>query len=189
LFDLSVWRFDVQKVHDQCPINFRSISDQFPINFRSISDHCPDQTDVFCFCFLFNALTHQLIGDLEDIGSGPVVSDILSDPVGDASHGSDLQLIETFSDLKHKCLEALEDYNIEPGLIPMNLVLFKDALSHMMRIGRVLRTMRGNALLIGVGGSGRASQTRLASFICDMNVFGIEITKNYRVSSCDSLKW
>ena len=110
------------------------------------------------------------------------MSDILSDPVGDATHGSDLQLIETFSDLKHKCLEALEDYNIEPGLIPMNLVLFKDALSHMMRIGRVLRTMRGNALLIGVGGSGRASQTRLASFICDMNVFGIEITKNYRVS-------
>jgi dynein heavy chain len=122
----------------------------------------------------------DLVGEIDEPGCGPIISDILSNPEGDASHGTDIQSIENFDALKSRCLEALEDYNIEPGLIPMNLVLFKDALLHMMRICRVLRTLRGNALLIGVGGSGRSSQTRLASFICDMQVFGIEITKNYR---------
>jgi dynein heavy chain len=123
-----------------------------------------------------------IVPDPEAPGAGPVVTDILSDPAGDsdATHGTDISVVENFDRLKATVLEDLEEYNMEPGLIPMNLVLFKDALGHMMRIQRVLRTPRGNAMLIGVGGSGRQSQTRLASFICNMSVFSIEITKNYR---------
>ena len=121
-----------------------------------------------------------LVEDSESASCGPVVTDILSDPDGDESHGTTVQVIENFNRLKLRVLEDLEDYNIEPGFIPMNLVLFRDALSHLMRILRVLRTPRGNSLLIGVGGSGRQSQTRLAAFICEMKVFGVEITKNYR---------
>ena len=127
-----------------------------------------------------NTSWSNLVDDPDSPGAGPIVTDILSDPEGDATHGNEIQIIEKFNDLKARVMEDLEDYNIEPGLIPMNLVLFKDALGHMMRVARVLRTPRGNAMLIGVGGSGRQSETRLAAFICDMNVFGIEITKNYR---------
>lgn len=35
-----------------------------------------------------------------------------------------------FSALKKYMEDQLEDYNMEPGVIPMNLVLFRDAIEH-----------------------------------------------------------
>jgi len=48
------------------------------------------------------------------------------------------------------------------------------------KIVRVIRQPKGNMLLIGIGGSGRQSLTRLASFICEYTTFQIEVTKHYR---------
>lgn len=47
----------------------------------------------------------------------------------------------------------LEEYNGQTTR-PMKLVLFLDAISHICRIARVLRQPMGNALLLGMGGSG-----------------------------------
>lgn len=47
------------------------------------------------------------------------------------------------------------------------------------RIVRVLRNHRGNMLLVGMGGSGRRSLTRLAAVICEHKVFEIDTHKNY----------
>ena len=85
-----------------------------------------------------------------------------------------------FDKLKVHMEKVLKDYNETPGTVPMDLVLFRDAILHVTRIVRVIRQPRGNMLLIGIGGSGRQSLAKLASFICNYGVFKIEIAKNYR---------
>uniref|UniRef100_A0A803SX01 Dynein axonemal heavy chain 6 n=1 Tax=Anolis carolinensis TaxID=28377 RepID=A0A803SX01_ANOCA len=74
--------------------------------------------------------------------------------------------------------DYLDDYNIVSSK-EVKLVFFQDAIEHVSRIARMIRQERGNALLVGVGGTGKQSLTRLGSHICGYKCFQIELSRGY----------
>ncbi|TKS92669.1 Dynein heavy chain 2, axonemal [Collichthys lucidus] len=145
--------------------------------FRVFSDRLVDYSDMEAFV----ALLGEKLGSFFDLTfhsicptkQSPIFGDFLSE-----SH-----VYEDLQDMKSvkKFMETqLEDYNLTPGVVPMSLVLFRDAIEHITRAVRVISQLRGNMLLVGVGGSGRQSLSKMAASICEYQVFQVEVTKQYR---------
>uniref|UniRef100_A0A3Q3BGU1 Dynein, axonemal, heavy chain 6 n=1 Tax=Haplochromis burtoni TaxID=8153 RepID=A0A3Q3BGU1_HAPBU len=78
--------------------------------------------------------------------------------------------------------DYLDDYNMTFSK-EIKLVFFQDAIEHVSRIARIIRQERGNALLVGVGGTGKQSLTRLAAHMCGYRCFEIELSRGYNYDS------
>jgi len=89
-------------------------------------------------------------------------------------------VVPGYEQLRKTLNDKLAEYNESNAV--MDLVLFQQAMEHICRITRIISLPRGNAMLVGVGGSGKQSLARLASFICGYEVFQIAVSSSYGVA-------
>ena len=124
---------------------------------------------------LFKEFDYNASGDVDDDDVRYLLYSHYTDPKAAKKSYRRVRDLEAFQKLM---VGYLDDYN-QISSKPMKLVLFLFAVEHICKIARVLQMPRGNALLAGVGGSGRQSCTRLAAHLADMDVFSIEVSKTY----------
>ncbi|KAG4073254.1 hypothetical protein HA402_008600 [Bradysia odoriphaga] len=98
--------------------------------------------------------------------------------------------ISSLDSVKEKVVSLMKNFNEMNRGLQLDLVFFHDCLVHLIIISRIIRTPRGNALLVGVGGSGKQSLTRLASFIAGYKFHQITLTRSYNINNfADDLKY
>uniref|UniRef100_A0A7N8Y719 Dynein axonemal heavy chain 12 n=1 Tax=Mastacembelus armatus TaxID=205130 RepID=A0A7N8Y719_9TELE len=125
---------------------------------------------------------HLVEEDMRNLLFGDYMNPDLED---DERLYAEVPSMESFAQVVETCLS---EYN-QMHKNHMNLVIFRYVLEHLSRISRLLKQPGGNALLVGVGGSGRQSITRLATSMAHMNIFQPEISKSYGMTEWrDDLK-
>jgi dynein heavy chain len=87
--------------------------------------------------------------------------------------------VDSAEQLKKIVDAKLYEYNESNAI--MDLVLFDQAAEHICRISRIISNPQGNAMLIGVGGSGKQSLSRLAAFISGFEVRQLQVTGSFKV--------
>ncbi|XP_076826869.1 dynein axonemal heavy chain 11 [Brachyhypopomus gauderio] len=144
---------------------------------RVYSDRLADPTDLQLFHRLQIDVARQAFEDLEQqlVLQEPL---IYLPSVADTTHPH-YTPVEGWDWLSLTLTDALRSYNQLHA--PMNLVLFQEAMQHVCRISRILACPRGHALLVGVGGSGKQSLTRLAAHLCGMDLFQPTLSKGYGI--------
>jgi dynein heavy chain len=117
------------------------------------------------------------------LGEPTEIYDPLSPPVW--AHYADPNAEMTYAmskgmpEMKSIITDGLTAYNETYAM--MDLVLFEDALIHVTKVTRVLLSPSGNMLMVGVGGSGKQSLSRLAASMAAFDTFRMEITSGYGV--------
>ena len=145
---------------------------------RVYCDKLIDEKDIQTFVDLRRNIVKEFFNDLEEdkLFEEPNIHVHFAGGIGDPKYLPIKDLASATATLT----EALGNYN-EVNAV-MNLVLFRDAVGHICRINRILESPRGNALLVGVGGSGKQSLSRLAAFITGLETFQITIAKGYGIN-------
>ncbi|XP_023819910.1 dynein heavy chain 11, axonemal [Oryzias latipes] len=144
---------------------------------RVYSDRLVDAKDLQLFLKLQTETVHECFKELE-------VTEVKKQPLlychfTHMGEKPSYTPVTDWSKLRTILTDALESYNdLHPE---MNLVLFEDAIHHVCRISRILELPRAHGLLIGVGGSGKQSLTRLAAYMSSVEVFQISLSQGYSV--------
>lgn len=106
----------------------------------------------------------------------PLIYSHFADGIGDQKY----MPVQSWATLQKLLNSAMDSYNELVGVL--NLVLFEDAMAHVCRINRILELPRGNALLVGVGGSGKQSLARLSAFLSSLDPFQVQLRSTYGIA-------
>lgn len=152
---------------------------------RVFSDRLISEADrTFVSTKLIGDLVKKFFSDVaEDVMVNPCLwgDFALSDPSFEESE--DPRLYEDlggYTKVNEKMEKILEEYNFEYQ--PMPLVLFNECLEHITKVHRIIRMPKGSALLVGFGGSGKQSVTKLATYLAGYKVWNINLIRNYKES-------
>uniref|UniRef100_A0A5K3FH15 AAA_8 domain-containing protein n=1 Tax=Mesocestoides corti TaxID=53468 RepID=A0A5K3FH15_MESCO len=85
--------------------------------------------------------------------------------------------------LRERLEHYLEAMNLDNRKVPLRMVLFNEAIEHVVRACRALRSDRGNILMVGSGGCGKGTILRLSAYVCEYQVFTINTSSVYGVSN------
>lgn len=81
--------------------------------------------------------------------------------------------------LASQCRTFMEQYNDSYPRQPLDMVVFKEVVGHIGRLVRTLEQDAGHVLLLGQGGTGRRSLSRLAGFILGHKICEIVMKPGY----------
>ena len=167
--------------------------------FKVFGDRLVDETDQLWLLGHVRDITKRIFGmnfdtvfnhlDFDKNGKVETIDEIrhlmfgyLLNPLGSAKKYIEMR---DFSKMQKSCESSLELFNLTSKK-PMDLVLFSFAIEHLSRISRIINQSGGHALLVGVGGSGRQSLTRLAVYMSEFSLFEIELKKGYNKADWNS---
>lgn len=141
---------------------------------RVYCDRLVTVQDIKVFSEAINETAKKHFG--EDIDYSSLIQrPVIFTPFGSTAPSSDdhyfIEIAGGLGSLRKFLEGRLADHN--EVLPTMTLVLFDAAIEHVARIARILSKPRGSALLIGVGGSGKQSLSRLATFICEHDLYQV----------------
>jgi dynein heavy chain len=77
--------------------------------------------------------------------------------------------------------EKLSEFNDKFKAVAMNITLFDEAISYVCKINRIIKFAKGHGMLVGEGGAGRHSLTKLATFIAKYNLCQITASKGFKL--------
>ena len=125
-------------------------------------------------------LPSALRPDYGEAGEGwsVMAKSILFTDLGPGRAVVDEVLPEAREALRTHLTRLLEDHNAMAKR-QLSIVLFDYAVMHLLRICRVLKMPFGHAFLIGLGGTGRQSLSRLAASLCDHSEVDLETSRGY----------
>ncbi|XP_060831104.1 dynein beta chain, ciliary-like [Bombus pascuorum] len=134
---------------------------------RVYSDKLINAEDKKAFQQLLKESLRKNISEMVEniVFAGPIIYCHFAEGIGEPKY----MPIKDWQQLTKLLDEALVNYN--ELVAAMNLVLFEGAMYQVCQINRILESPRGNALLVGVGGSGKQSLSSLASFIAGLEKF------------------
>ncbi len=147
---------------------------------RVYRDRILSEPEMEIFDRLVREVTAKYLSGIEgndELFTKPLIFTSFVDGTGDCNKYAQVSNVD---ELKVRLDQKLHEYNEQYPM--MDLVLFEQTMEHVTRIARILKRPSGNALLTGVGGSGKQSLSRLSAFICDYVPKQLSVTGNFSVA-------